>query len=167
MTIYRQTGNRYIPFVYIRSYLFVLKSEMLQVRCSVAFDRVQAVVEHSNDFRKLRLPPWCGGGAFTKSTVQWRHAASLSLSQRSSSSPIIHITSSTHVTIQSALIWPTQNKKFKLTDFLPPSVECKIYFVESLCRSRVKGCVKRDERDFSTIFSNFQTLLAAFFSHNR
>lgn len=86
-------------------YLVVLEGEVLQIGGGVAFDRVQAVVEHGDDLRQLGLSPCGGGGSLAEGAVQGGHAASLTLGQ-GRAAPVVHVPGGAHVPVQGALITP-------------------------------------------------------------
>lgn len=87
------------------SYFVIFIGEMLQECSCVALDRVQSVVEHGDDFWQLWLSP-ASGGTLSESAVQRSHAASFTLGQRGSASPVVHVRWTAHVAIQGSLITP-------------------------------------------------------------
>lgn len=79
---------------------------MLEEGGCIGLDRVQAIVQHSNDLRQLRLSPRCGR-SLPQGAVQRRHASPLHCH---GNTPCVRVNSS-HVTVQSIFTAPAHCRK--------------------------------------------------------
>lgn len=95
---------------------------MLQKCSSVALDWVQSVVEHCDDLWQLRLSP-TSGRTLSESAVQRCHAASFTLGQRCSASPVVHVRWTAHVPIQGSLITPVNVRSYVQGEYMKVCTE--------------------------------------------